>query len=48
MELARYQHPRLKASEDGTGKGGGGVTVQIVNYTSSEESKKPTVTIKET
>lgn len=49
MELARYQHPRLKASEDGTGKGAGGVTVQIVNYgggQKEEQSRATTVEVK--
>jgi hypothetical protein len=49
MELARYKHPRLKASDDGTSKGGSGVTVQIVNYggaQSEPESRATTVEVK--
>jgi hypothetical protein len=49
MELARYKHPRLKASDDGTSKGGGGVTVQIVNYggeQSKPEGRATTVEVK--
>ncbi len=49
MELARYQHPRLKASEDGTGKGASGVTVQIVNYgggQKEEQARATTVEVK--
>lgn len=45
MELARYQHPRLKASEDGTGKGGSGITVQIVNYGGTQEQKPRATTV---
>jgi hypothetical protein len=49
MELARYKHPRLKASDDGTSKGGNGVTVQIVNYggaQSEPEGRATTVEVK--
>ena len=46
MELARYLHPRLKASEDASGKGNVGVVVQIKNYSSKKEDDGPIVQVK--